>query len=53
MVDLKTSFCMHCKKKVDIKDPIELVSEGTRGLRRYLKGICSICGTKTCKIIGV
>jgi len=43
-------YCVKCKAKVDIKDPIEsLTSKGTK----IAKGKCPKCGTTVCRMGGL
>jgi len=42
-------YCVKCKKKTEMKDITE--SKTKRGVPMK-KGICSICGTKMCRIGG-
>lgn len=41
--------CMKCKKQVDIKDGVE--NKTTRGVK-IIKGICPVCSTKVCRLLG-
>lgn len=45
------SFCMKCKKIVTIKNDRVEEKQTKRGMRKLLKGECSVCGTKTVKIL--
>jgi len=47
MAENITAWCMKCKKKVDMKNPI--VNKTKRGTP-MTKGICSICSTNICKL---
>jgi len=40
--------CMKCKKPVNVKD-VKVVK--TKNGRSMEKGICVVCGTKTCKFV--
>jgi hypothetical protein len=47
------AFCVKCKKKQPMKDPVEVEIKGKGGTkRRALKGVCAVCGTKMFKILG-
>lgn len=43
-------YCVKCKKKVDIKDPVE--STTTRGTK-IAKGKCPHCGITVCRMGGI
>ena len=52
MANQTEAYCVKCKAKREMKDPIEAVFKGKGGKdRRMLKGICPICGTKMCRIL--
>ena len=40
-------YCMKCKKKMEMKDTVS--SKTKRGVP-MTKGVCSVCGTKMCRI---
>jgi len=40
-------YCVRCKKKVKIENPIETTTK--KGVR-MLKGKCPFCGTTVCRI---
>lgn len=43
-------YCVKCKSKVDIKDPVEeKTSKGTK----IAKGKCPDCGTTVCRMGGI
>lgn len=42
-----TAYCMKCKTAQPVKD----VVIDTKNGKNYQKGICTVCGTKTCKIV--
>jgi hypothetical protein len=43
-------YCVKCKKKVDIKDPVEsTTSKGTK----IAKGKCPHCGITVCRMGGI
>jgi len=47
-------FCMRCKAKVEIKDGKEIEVNGRGGKKRLLmKGVCPVCGTVVCRIMGI
>jgi len=41
------AYCMKCKKKVEIKNPVK--SKTKKGVP-ITKGVCPICNTKVCRI---
>lgn len=41
------AYCMKCREKREAKD---LREEVTRNGKPVVKGVCSVCGTKVCKI---
>lgn len=45
------AYCVKCKKKVDVVDPkIEEIK--VRGaVKKAVKGVCPVCGTKVCVFI--
>ena len=45
-----TGYCVKCKVKVQMKDPIE--STTSRGTK-IAKGTCEVCGTKVCRMGGI
>lgn len=45
------SYCLHCKSHVEVLDPEYYDQESRRGIRRYLKGSCSVCGSKINAIV--
>ncbi len=44
-----TGRCMRCKEKREMKDTEEVTMKNGR---QMLKGICTTCGCKMCKILG-
>lgn len=47
------AYCVKCKKKVEIKDPQEIVMKGKGGTeRKAVSGVCPTCGTKVFRILG-
>ena len=42
-------YCVKCKSKQEMKDPVE--GKTSRGVA-MVKGVCSVCGCKMCKIGG-
>lgn len=45
------SYCLHCKTHVEVVSPEYYDQESRRGVRRYLKGTCSVCGSKINAIV--
>ena len=46
------AWCVRCKEKVDVKNPIEGEYDlGVRGKRRNIRGTCSKCNTKVSAIL--
>ena len=46
-------YCVKCKAKREMKDPVEVEMPGKGGVvRRALTGTCPTCGTKMFKILG-
>ena len=43
------AYCMKCKEKREMKDPVEVEMKGGR---RAMSGTCATCGTKMFKILG-
>jgi len=43
-------YCVKCKEKREIKEPVETTIKG--GKIKAVKGVCSVCGTKMFRIIG-
>lgn len=41
------AYCMKCKEKRPMKDPVEGV---TKNGKPITKGVCPECGTKLCRI---
>jgi len=41
-------YCMKCKKKITIKNAKVEVKNN----KRMAMGVCNICGTKVCRILG-
>jgi hypothetical protein len=46
-----SAYCLRCKTKVTVLDPIFYDQESRRGVRRYLKGSCSVCKSKINAIV--
>lgn len=44
---MTTGYCMHCKKKVEMKN---VVSHKTKRGTTMNQGKCSICGTNVCVV---
>jgi hypothetical protein len=47
---ITTGYCVKCKLKVPIQDPIE--STTTKGTK-IAKGKCEVCGTTVCRMGGI
>ncbi len=45
------AYCVRCKKKVDVKDPIVEDMKSSKGVRKAVKGTCDECGCKVCAIL--
>lgn len=46
------AYCVRCKEKTDVKDPVEGVFDlGSKGKRRNVRGTCDQCGTKVSAIL--
>ena len=43
------AYCVKCKKKVEIANPVEVT---LKNKRKAVKGTCSICGTKVFRVTG-
>jgi len=43
------AYCVKCKSKREMKDTTE---ETLKNGRQAMKGKCSVCGTKMCRILG-
>lgn len=50
MVVAETGHCMKCKEKREMKDTEQVVMKNGRSA---MKGVCSVCGTKMFKILGM
>lgn len=46
-----SAYCLRCKTKVIVLDPIFYDQESRRGVRSYLKGTCSVCKSKINAIV--
>ena len=44
------AYCVRCKKKQEYKTGTETCKEGKRK-QIFLMGLCSVCGTKMCRIL--
>jgi hypothetical protein len=42
-------YCLKCKAKKEMKNAEEVTTD--KGMK-MMKGQCSVCGTKICKILG-
>lgn len=49
--EVTSAFCLRCKTKTTVLDPIFYDQESRRGVRHYLKGSCSVCGYKINAIV--
>ena len=49
--EITSAFCLRCKTKVSVLDPVFYDQESRRGVRRYLKGTCSVCKSKINAIV--
>ena len=47
---VETGHCMKCKEKREMKDVETVVMKNGRSA---MKGVCSVCGTKMFKILGI
>jgi len=47
---MTTGYCVRCKKKVDISNPIEGL---TKRKVKIAKGFCPVCKTKVCRMGGI
>jgi len=45
------AYCMKCRMKVEIKDPVVEEMKTSRGIKRMARGTCIECGTKVCAIL--
>jgi len=50
IVVAETGHCMKCKEKREMKDTEKVVMKNGRSA---MKGICTVCGTKMFKILGM
>ena len=41
------AYCMKCKRKVEIKNPMEVILKNNS---RAVRGVCSVCGTKVFRL---
>lgn len=48
---ISSAFCLKCKAKVSVLDPVFYDLESAHGVRRYLKGSCAICRSKINAIV--
>ncbi len=44
---MATAYCMKCRKKVEIKNPKQIILKNGRPA---VQGVCSVCGTKVFRI---
>ena len=53
MAEEITAYCVKCKAKKVMKDPVEVTMKGKGGTtRRAMKGTCPVCGTTMFRIMG-
>ena len=52
MSDAPIGYCVKCREKRDMKDTEEVEMKGRAGVRRAMKGKCSVCDTGMYKILG-
>lgn len=50
MAETQTGYCVKCKKKAEMVDP---VLGTTKNGREIWKGTCPVCGTKMSRLGGV
>lgn len=43
------AYCVKCRKKVKIKNPVKVTLKNGR---KAIRGICPYCGTKVFRIVG-
>jgi hypothetical protein len=41
-----SAYCVKCRCKNLINDPVEHQIDGKKGIRRYMTGFCGVCNTK-------
>jgi len=44
-------YCMKCKDRRDMVDMSKRDIQTTRGLKHFVDGKCSVCGTKMCVVV--
>jgi len=44
---MATAYCMKCRKKVEIRNPRQIILKNGRPATQ---GVCSVCGTKVFRI---
>jgi hypothetical protein len=44
---MATAYCMKCRRKVEIKDPRQVILKNNRPA---VRGLCALCGTKVFRI---
>lgn len=49
--EITSAFCLRCRTKVTVLDPVFYTQESRRGVRNYLKGSCSVCKSKINAIV--
>ena len=53
MAEEVIAYCVKCKQKRTMKDPVEVTMKGKGGTtRRAMKGTCPVCGTTMFRIMG-
>lgn len=45
------AFCMRCKQKRRVQQPVRKLRRTAKGLRAFVSGYCPVCGAKMSKII--
>lgn len=52
MAEEITAYCVKCKAKKEMKDPVEVTMKGKGGVeRKAMKGTCPDCGTTMFRIM--
>jgi len=42
-----TAYCMKCRKKIEVKDPVNVTLKNGRSA---VRGVCPVCGTRVFRI---
>ena len=42
-----TAYCMKCRKKIEVKDPVNVMLKNGRSA---IRGVCPVCGTRVFRI---